>query len=194
MTIVPSQPPAGGQQAITAALAERISRAATLSPLGGSPATGAPLPMYNVELNQTMLPDPLSAARLVGWRYPVIGGPEPGLAHLSAEQGDSEYEGLTRGYLPRRLIEAAEVAQEALGDSDERYEARLLQIPALRIIALWMKGTNDDRFVLLTDGRTPPTAGPPPPVIDDIRPVIAAARGPDAPRAAPVGTGPSNAE
>lgn len=155
---------------------------------------GAPLPLYNIELNETALPDPLKVARLVGWRYPILGGPEPGLAHLSANRADNEYQGLTRGYLPTRLIEAAEVADKALGTSTEEYEARLLQIPALRIMALWMAGGSNNRFVLLTDGRTPPNDGPPPAMVDDIRPVIKAARGPNRPPPAPAGAGPSNAD
>lgn len=193
MTIVQSSPPIGGQQAISAALARRMPRAMTLSPLGGAPATGAPLPMYNIALDQTAQPDPLSAARLVGWRYPVVGGDEPGLAHLSTEQDGNEYEGLTHGFLPRRLLEAADVAHEALGSSEQPYEARLLQIPALRIIALWLKGANDNRFVLLSDGRSPP-GGAPPPMVNDIRPIIEASRGPGGAPPRPEGAGPSNAE
>lgn len=193
MTIRQSRPPEGGRQAISAALSRRLPRAAALSPLGGSPATGAALPMYNIELDQTGLPDPLEAATLVGWRYPVVGGPEAGLAHLGTEGTDNEYQGLTRGYLPQRLVEAASIADEAVGGSSNDYEARLLQIPALRIVSLWMAGENDNRFVILTDGRARDIEAAPP-LVDDIRPVIEAARRQPSPGERPAGAGPSNAD
>jgi hypothetical protein len=50
----------------------------------------------------------------------------------------------------------------------------LLQFPALQIIALWLACRNDNRFVLMAGGAA--RAHEAPPRVDDIRPLINAAR------------------
>jgi hypothetical protein len=189
MTIIKAKPPADGKQTVLDALARRMRRTPMLSlhpkpqpaaPRGSraafrGPALGAPIPIYNIGFQETALAQPLDAARLVGWRYLVAGGQEYGIAHLSANGAHNEYAGLTEGYLPQRLIDAAQVADQALGSSTKRYQLRLLQIPALQIIALWLARSNDNRFVLMAGGGAA-RAHEAPPLVDDIRPVINAAR------------------
>jgi hypothetical protein len=189
MPIVMRTEPVGGRAVINAALSQRTHRTAALSILGGAPRTGAPLPLYNLGLDDLSSADPFSHANLVGWRYPVVGGEAPGLAHLSAGTGTPEYEGLSHGVLAQRLLDAAALAETSFGETGEQYEARLLQIPALRIVALWMAGPSN-RFITLLDGRSP--EGPPLRVVDDISPVIATARAPLGGAAPTPGPGPTN--
>lgn len=192
MTVAPSTPPPGGEQIVAAALAQRREKTVRIASLIGVPMIGAPLPMYNIRYDQTQRQDPVKAAQLVGWRYPIIGGEKPGLAHLSPQADGDDYAGLTHGYLPERLLAAARLAEERLGDSPDIYEPRLLQIPSLNIIALWMAGSAD-KFILLTAGS--PGSDGPPLIVDDVRPVIEQARLRQGPALIfPPDTGPSSGD
>ncbi len=183
MPIVTQPEPEGARETVHEALGRRMPRAEFLTPLGGgAPETTSPLPLYNVGLDHALGPDPVANATLVGWRYPVVGGAQPGLAHLTAGPDGLTYGGLSHGAFPQRLLDATGVADQALGDAPESYEARLLQIPALRIFALWLAGERD-HFVVLADGTTAEVS--PLRMTDDIRPTIEAVRRDPPPQRAP---------
>lgn len=190
MPIVIPREPEGARETVHEALGRRIPRAQFLTPLGGAqPQTTSPLPLYNLGLDQALGPDPVEKAKLVGWRYPVVGGPQAGLAHLTSGPEGLTYSGLSHGHFPQRLLDATAVAEQALGAAPEAYEARLLQIPALRIFALWLSG-KQDRFVILADGKTAEVS--PLQVTEDIGPVIEAVRRGPPPGGAAVDGPPTN--
>lgn len=164
--------PAGGRDIISAALSRRTHRAAYLTPLGGAPQAGSPLPVYCLGLADAASAAPLARAIAVGWRYPIVGGANAGLANLEPAEDGYAFAGVSHGAFAARLVQAAYLAEEALGTTDAAYEPRLLEVPALGLAALWLNGP-DDRFIPLMEGQPPGTA--PLRMIDDMEPVLKAA-------------------
>jgi hypothetical protein len=165
--------PAGATDIVHAALVSRLQRAQHLPALQGSPQTGTPLPSYVLDRVEASRDAPLSAARRVGWRYPIVGGASPGLATLIGEQQGLTFAGVSHGPLAERLMQAATLVEDNLGSKQEQFEPRLLEIPSLRICALWLYGGSQNFFVVLVDGQRP---GEPELQLErDIQPRIAAA-------------------
>ena len=151
--------PAGGTTTLQRALSARRPHAA-VTPLGGPPQAGAPIPVYHLGVADLANDAPLHRAAHTGWRYPVIGALEPGLADVREAlpgQG-ATFGGLQQGLIARRLLQASLLAETALAGAADNYEPRLLEMPALRFSALWLHAGADNRFVPLLEGRPPGTA------------------------------------
>src|SRR5260221_9132569 len=157
MTIKRHDGPSDGRLVVGSALAKRFGRHAKLSPLGGAAQTGSPLPFYHLGLDDAARSSPLQFAKRTGWRFPVVGGDTPGLVIVSEQQTNSKFEGLSYGVVAQRLIQASNIADQELGSHKEQYEPRLLDVPALHFVALWLAGPNDV-FIPLLDGNPPGTA------------------------------------
>jgi hypothetical protein len=168
--------PEGGRDTVHAALAARSHRAPLSAP-GGVLQTCVPLPLYVLSPTEAGYDDPLPAARHVGWQYPVVGGEAPALAFLqNVKDGGVTFGGVSYGALPARLLDAAMLADDSLKGRSGRFEPRLLEIPGLRMNALWLREVDGgaDFFVSLEEGhRSDP---PPLQLLRDIKPRIEAAR------------------
>ncbi len=144
--------PSGGRDIVHSALSQRSHRSQHLPALRGSPQTGAPLPVYLLSRDEALLSNPLSAARLIGWKYPIVGGDAPGLATLLIAPDGPKFAGITHGPLPSRLLDAAALADDHLESLAEEFEPRLLEIPALHICALWLfRAEGENFFISLMD-------------------------------------------
>jgi hypothetical protein len=149
-----------------------MHRAEDLPSLKGSPKIGTPLPNYILDPGDVSRSSPLAAARRVGWKYPVVDGAAPGLATLVEKAGTLAYTGINHGISAERLIDAAILADDNLRSTVDEFEPRILEIPALRLYALWLYGVQSF-FVVLADGGRP---GPGPLQLErDIGPHVAAA-------------------
>jgi hypothetical protein len=157
MTIKGQIEPVGGRDIVNTALSQRSHRTEHLPALHGSPQTGAPLPVYLISRDEALSSDPLSEAKLIGWKYPIVGGRSDGLAFLlRVAPTDLKFAGISHGPLPRRLLEAAVLADNHLGSLTEEFEPRLLEIPALHIYALWLhRAERKNVFISLMDGQPP---------------------------------------
>jgi hypothetical protein len=172
MTIKRWSGPVDGLKIVQTALQQRRHRAQTITPLGGAPQSASPLPMYHLGINDVERPDFLQRATQTGWRYPVLGGIQPGLAIITERPGGVEYEGLTYGTLAQRLIQASLLAQQALGSVADQYEPRMLDVPGAHLVALWLAGAQN-QFISLMDGNPPGSAALS--IVDDIQPRLIAA-------------------
>jgi hypothetical protein len=159
MAIRNQNEPMGGRDIINAALSSRLPRARNLFALGGAAAQmGRALPIYMLTLEDAAASEPLTHAKLTGWRYPIVGGPVTGLASLAGSSSEgAHYAGITHGILPDRLLQAAAFAEAKLGPVPDEYEPRLLEAPSLKIYCLWFAGSSNF-FVSLMDGQPPGTA------------------------------------
>ncbi len=153
MAIKMQAEPSGGREMLHAALAARLHRAPQLPPLQGAVQTGAPLPVYLIDEADAAGTSPLGSARQIGWRYPIVGGASAGLAFLRDTSVGLTFAGLAHGGLPQRLLDAALLSEDNLGARTTTYQPRLLEIPSLRLCALWLAASDqEDLFVLLLDG------------------------------------------
>jgi hypothetical protein len=102
----------------------------------------APHRIYNLELNDLAQARGLRAAKLTGWRYIIQEG-ERAIASAEASVkrtgASPQFAQINEGpYVA--ATEAAIVAAEALPQVQQGlYELRLLRIPALYVMALWLK-------------------------------------------------------
>jgi len=171
MTLRVEAEPDGGRAIVHAALGRRAYRSDHLQSLQGAPQTAAALPLYVLSEEALSSEHPVALARRAGWRYPIVGGAEPGLALLSHRDGGHVYAGIIHGVLPRRLLEASAFAEDALGESQEPFAARLLEVPTRLLSCLWLAGP-EDHFISLLGGSPPGTA--PLKLSDDLRPLLGA--------------------
>jgi hypothetical protein len=178
MTIIQNAGPANGRDVVRQALAIRMPQGRSFStPLGGAPQAGSPVPFYHLPLSKLDSQDPLSQATLSGWRYPVVGGINPGLADLREGSDDSSpmYAGLVHGGMVQRFMQAALLAEQTLGSTSDAFEPRILDVPALQFSALWLVGKTTNYFISLLEGRPPGSA--PLAVVSDIVPSLIAKAG-----------------
>jgi hypothetical protein len=132
------------------------------SPTAGILATGdrqeidiaAPHAVYFVGLEEVAAGNLLSAATLAGWRYLVLSGEEPvGAANVSVtdEGANLHFSHFSQGPFVNSTVEGIGVAESLKEVESADYELRLLDIPSLYVVSLWLHGS-DDRIIPL-----PPT-------------------------------------
>jgi hypothetical protein len=122
-----------------------------------------PHPVYELGLDDLAEGKGLEAARLVAWRYLLIDNNQVRQAAEITEDprsGGSQFNALTSGF--------AAGAEQAFGLAERlpevqktAYEVRSLRVPALYVMALWLRDSHggEDRFIVL-----PPTFPPFPPL------------------------------
>jgi hypothetical protein len=122
-------------------------------PGGALPNLSEPVQIYLLPL-ESIRPgfDLNTAARPVGWRYLVAAaGQEPILADIkggSAPQQGASFGRINVGPVAAQLSAACETATELFDATDpEKYDVRLLDIPALNRQALWLHGPVHDHFL-----------------------------------------------
>jgi len=125
----------------------------------------------------------LEAARQTSWRYLLI---QDNAAVAEAElsvgrrgakgaAGRSlEFVGLTHGPFAAATIDALDAAERLPQVASDDYELRLLKIPAVYLVALWLHGTRED--ILIPMGNAPGSLKSNQPYTESA--VIAALRGP----------------
>jgi len=106
----------------------------------------APHPVYFVGLTDVAEGRLLSAAILTGWRYLVLAGEEPiGAANVMVKQDDEnlQFSHISHGPFVRNTIEGISRAASLTEVVNNDYELRLLDIPSLYVVSLWLHGDED---------------------------------------------------
>lgn len=105
-----------------------------------------PLPVYSLALDALDGDDPLGRATLVGWRYLVRQNGRLAAADAREGDGTASFAQLNRGPLVEALAQAAARAEQLASEEGVDGEARILEIPALKVAAIWIHG-GDDRLL-----------------------------------------------
>lgn len=156
MAITLPPPPANALAILTNAISD-LQGADPNRAIGGSRVRAAPhpFPLYQLRLSGIRRGnDPLKSARQIGWRYLIEQGRSPSVADLYVTSGDDalEFGQLARGSPVERLVSRAHQA-DSLGGGRAvpmpDYEARILDVPALQVSALWLEGASP-LFLLIT--------------------------------------------
>jgi hypothetical protein len=102
-----------------------------------------PIPVFSLQLDE-IGPGFLGRARRSGWRYLLAG------RKSAADVDDNaEFDGIVHGELPDLLMQACQHASSLFEARPEQFEARILEIPALYVVALWIFGPEQVFFSLL---------------------------------------------
>jgi hypothetical protein len=134
----------------TVASSETPNRAA----LGGSDATQLQATdghrVFNLGLHDLLnVPDPLEAARPVGWRYLLGDGADTSAAALTTltPEGEHKFASFNSGPYVGGTVEALAASREMPEVADDDLEVRLLTVPGLGLTALWLHGDTRDLLV-----------------------------------------------
>ena len=88
----------------------------------------------------------LAKAVPIGWRYLIV-GPGPAaitdVRRIGLRAQGFDTSSHSHGELADRLAKAAEFAERRYGNHAEDFEARILEIPAVHMSALWLHGPQD---------------------------------------------------
>ena len=160
MAITFASPPADGMSTLTKGL-QHIWSAQQLDPKGGTaplavPPTASamkPHPVYELGLHDLAAGKGLETARLTAWRYLLVSNNQVGQAAEilpGSPTGGSQFGALTTGFTGG--AEAAFQLVDQLPIVQQRtYEIRALRVPALYVMALWLKDQQgqEDRFIVM---------------------------------------------
>jgi len=149
MALTPAKPPAEGPNIIRKALASLSDSPHLMAAAIGGAAPldlAAPHPVYFVGLKAVADGQVLSQAELKGWRYVLLQGDTPTAAaelDVGRAGGKAAFSQLNRGPFVASTVEGVRFAEKLDAVRRHNYELRLLRIPALYIIALWLHGQKD---------------------------------------------------
>lgn len=148
-------PPPTGLEVITAALEGLLSTqgpAARALSIGREDDAGtglaavAPHLVYFAGLEDVAQGRMLSAARPTSWRYILVRGDNAYAAAEVTVAEDGQLGGFShvdRGPFALNIVAAVELAEITETARGGDYEMRLLSVPSLYLVALWLHGTED---------------------------------------------------
>jgi hypothetical protein len=147
MTIVRAQGPTTGPSIIGRAMTHLMTRGpGALPATGGAGATRAtqPMQLFGLNLNDITDENFLQKAIPLGWRYLITNTSAIAVADVrETGSGPPRFGSLIRGMIAERLEQAAELAHQNYAAGPLTFEARILEITALYITALWLHGPRD---------------------------------------------------
>lgn len=123
---------------------------------------GLPHQAYNLGLDAINSGQGLAAAQPVGWRF-LLGQPsqDPTVAaEVSHASGQHEFAGLNRGPFVAQTLSAMKKAELDSEVRDGDFEPRLLRVPALYVVALWLKERTTGKDILIPLDPAPPSLTP----------------------------------
>ena len=126
----------------------------------------APHPVFNLGLDEIGKPGALDRAAMTAWRYLVTSGSDViAAAEASARhaKGRAVFSGTNEGAFVKASAEAIADAEEWPEIRAGRYALGLLRVPALYVVALWLRDEDGkdggDRFVPLAPAPAPLAGG-----------------------------------
>lgn len=153
--------PLGAETAMRAGVASVATPERTRSLGAGQELRAtAPHPVYTLAVEDLAGGRALAeSARLIGWRYLLMRGdtPESAVELSCASDGSRvKFAGLSRGPFVAATYDAIRIAEHVDAVVSGEYELRLLRIPALYAMALWLKGMEGDGDIVLPIGSEEP--------------------------------------
>lgn len=146
-----TKPPEQGLKIVRQGVGQLI----TSAPGGASPMAeaapsqlniAAPHPVYFVGLTDLAEGNFLSAAVLIGWRYILLEGEETiGAATLKVGEDEEQlqFSHVSHGPFVKNTVEGIGRAENLPEVQGNEFELRLLDIPSLYVVSLWLHGEED---------------------------------------------------
>ena len=163
MPLIPSSPPLRAEIALHSAtwrshlLRGEVVAVEAHAPIGGAGLHLAlPHPVYALGTDSIVARRAISAARRTGWRALVDKGGEVIAATEVSRRRAGSYGGaVNRGRFVAATVTHVLRLEEELADKQEDFEVRLLRVPAICVVALWLhvrrSHPGHDVIVPLTD-------------------------------------------
>jgi hypothetical protein len=112
----------------------------------------APHPVYTLTLQDAVGQQSVDAATATAWRYLVQDGRKAIASAEALLRGPQEVESFSRfneGPFVRSTERAIVMAESLPDVADGTYEVRVLQAPAVYVVALWLKDRRGDQDILI---------------------------------------------
>jgi hypothetical protein len=125
-------------------------------------ADGLPHQAFNLGLDAITAGKGLEGAKPVGWRF-LLGQPsqDPAVAaEVEGSLGQHNFSGLNRGPFVAQTLKAMRLAENDPRVSDGDFEPRFLRVPALYVVALWLKERNSGNDLVIPLEPAPPNLAP----------------------------------
>lgn len=156
MIVSKQAPPVDGLKAIGNALVDLAARTGpqVASFAGSRVNIAAPLPIYRADPPDLTEESSVNLARRAGWRYVIESQNPRKVAYvdvIEAPNGDAIFASHSANRNAENLLNALHLVEDVASKLPEVYEARLLDVPALYLAAVWLKG-EDSIFVPYIDG------------------------------------------
>jgi hypothetical protein len=123
-----------------------------------APVPTQPLPVYNMKLSDLAENRDQTVAAQISWRFLVKHDDEV-VASADALVGPSRkpvFSHVNEGPLVNGLVSAIQAANAQDEVRKGRYEARLLMVPALYVVALWLVDLSGDKDLAMVIAPAPP--------------------------------------
>jgi hypothetical protein len=135
-------------EALSSAVNQPTNVAAAIEEVGAAGlTTAAPHQVYFVGLRDLAEGRLLAATQLKGWRYIIFEGERPmAAAELSGGGGGDDaldFSNINHGPFVASTVEGVQRAEGLEAVREEDYELRLLDIPGLYVVALWLHGARE---------------------------------------------------
>ena len=153
MPIKTASAPPASLAALTSTLQSWVTHPASAPPTAAAGISFAapkgldiklPHPVYEVALKDLASGKGLTKAKLVSWRYLLSDGESTSVAEVSEPKTKKQapaFAMLNRGPFVGSLVETVEKATKSKALAKSSYELAVLHIPALYVLALWLRGS-----------------------------------------------------
>lgn len=119
---------------------------------GGKLTIALPHPVYFLGADHLSEKRALSAAVLSGWRFLILRGTRARAAAsvaFDAKNGRFAFANVSDSPFTSGTITALRRAARLKAMSKDKFEVRLLQVPALKLVSVWLHGSEDDYILPL---------------------------------------------
>ena len=167
MPLLTESPPAGIEKVLDATVSELVGHGALAVGARTRPAVSVPVRVHHLGADAIAAGKGLAAVQPTGWLSTLsTDGEVRGTIELiparTARKGTASADGLrfggfTTGPLQRALAAAIDTAAKASGRSE--VQLAVLRVPALYLLALWLRGKGGDRLVPIAPCPPPLKAG-----------------------------------
>lgn len=149
-------PPPNGTQDVVAVAMKRAHASGQYIRSGAAGGAAvvtpvAPHQVYSIGLTQTANGEGLAAAKLVGWRAIVVEGKNPVAAVEFSSSGGAPgvFKSYNQGSQVQSTASAIAMAEGIPQVKTKDFEPRLLQIPSIYLLSLWLHGAQENLFIPL---------------------------------------------
>ncbi len=169
MPLIPARPPKKCHEEASSAVRQLLIPPHSSGTMTAATAEehelAAPHDVYTINADK-VANGSLKSARRIGWRYLVMQG-ERAVAAAEVQRpagtGQPEFSHLNSGPFVEGSIDALSIAESLAEVAADDFEVRLLKLPSVYVMALWLHGPSKDILIPLgpSDGHGPLTPNKP---------------------------------
>lgn len=150
MSLKLPEAPQGTKNIVNHAL-QRAHKSGRFAFAVGAATPVAPHPVYTIGQDELVAGGGVEAAKFAGWRSIILQGDNTVAAVEFAGDGTGlkDFKSVNQGPYVQSTASAIAVAENLPQAKAEDFELRLLQLPSIYVVALWLHGRTQELFIPL---------------------------------------------